>query len=43
VLPDRARLFMIPRADGFSPPPLIRDELYARAQRLAKNHGSGLF
>jgi hypothetical protein len=36
-------LFLIPRGGGFSPPPLIRDELYARAQRLAKSHGSGLF
>lgn len=38
-----AELFLIPRASGFSPPPLIRDELYARAQRLAKSHASGLF
>ncbi|HET9970340.1 MAG TPA: hypothetical protein VFQ68_19055 [Streptosporangiaceae bacterium] len=28
--------FLIPHADGFSPPSLIRDELYARAQRLAR-------
>jgi hypothetical protein len=28
--------FLIPHADGFGPPPLIRDELYARAQRIAK-------
>jgi hypothetical protein len=36
--------FLIPRADGFFPPPVIRDELYARAKRLSKNSGgSGLF
>jgi hypothetical protein len=38
--------FLIPRADGFSPPTLIRDELHARAQRLArkpKGAGAGLF
>jgi hypothetical protein len=28
--------FLIPRADGFSPPTLMRDELYARARDLAK-------
>ena len=28
--------FLIPRADGFAPTTLVRDELYARAQRLAK-------
>ena len=28
--------FLIPHADGFGLPPLIRDELYARAQRIAK-------
>ncbi|MCK9877866.1 hypothetical protein MXD59_19140 [Frankia sp. Ag45/Mut15] len=28
--------FLIPRADGFAAPTLVRDELYARAQRLAK-------
>ena len=28
--------FLIPHADGFFPPALTRDELYARAQRLAK-------
>lgn len=33
--------FLIPRADGFSPPPLIRDELYARAQRLTKAARAG--
>ncbi len=31
-----AEQFLIPRADGFAPPALVRDELYARAQRLAK-------
>jgi hypothetical protein len=31
-----AERFLIPHADGFCPPPLVRDELYARAQRLAK-------
>ena len=36
-----AERFLIPHADGFSPPPLVRDELYARARRLPK--GSGLF
>lgn len=38
--------FLIPRADGFTPPVVIRDELYARATLLAKmNKGSasGLF
>ena len=28
--------FLVPHADGFSPTPLVRDEPYARAQRLAK-------
>jgi hypothetical protein len=28
--------FLVPHADGFSPPPQVRDELYARAQDLAK-------
>ena len=28
--------FLVPHVDGFSPSPLVRDELYARAQRLAK-------
>jgi hypothetical protein len=31
-----AERFLIPSADGFCPPPLVRDELYARAQKLAK-------
>ena len=31
-----AERFLIPHADGFFPPALIRDELYARAQKLAK-------
>lgn len=31
-----AERFLIPRADGFCPPPLVREELYARAQKLAK-------
>jgi hypothetical protein len=38
--------FLVPHADGFSPTPLVRDELYARAQRLAKAAragASGLF
>ena len=35
--------FLIPRADGFSPPALMRDELYARARDLAKaNKTAGL-
>lgn len=41
-----AERFLIPHADGFCPPPLVRDELYARAQRLAKAAkapGGGLF
>lgn len=41
-----AERFLIPRADGFCPPPLVRDELYARAQKLAKaakTPGMGLF
>jgi hypothetical protein len=28
--------FLVPHAGGFSPPSLIRDELYARARQLAK-------
>jgi hypothetical protein len=31
-----AEQFLIPRADGFSPPAHIRDEMYARARDLAK-------
>jgi len=31
-----AERFLIPNADGWMPPAVIRDELYARAQRLAK-------
>jgi hypothetical protein len=38
-----AEQFLISRADGFFPPAFIRDELYAQAQRLLKNSGSGLF
>ncbi len=42
-----AERFLIPRADGFSPPTsLVRDELHARAQKLAKAgraSASGLF
>ena len=41
-----AERFLIPHADGFFPPALARDELYARAQKLAKAArapASGLF
>lgn len=41
-----AERFLIPHADGFSPPALVRDELYARAKDLAKTakaSASGLF
>jgi hypothetical protein len=41
-----AERFLIPHADGFFPPPRFREELYARAQRLAKARrasGGGLF
>jgi hypothetical protein len=41
-----AERFLIPHADGFFPPAQARDELYARAQRLAKAaraSASGLF
>ncbi|HEX9354889.1 MAG TPA: hypothetical protein VF933_13870 [Streptosporangiaceae bacterium] len=41
-----AERFLIPRAAGFSPPTLMREELYARAQRLAKaakSRPGGLF
>jgi len=31
-----AERFLIPHADGFFPPSLVRDELYARAQQLAR-------
>lgn len=31
-----AERFLIPRADGFAPSALVRDELYAKAQNLAK-------
>ncbi len=31
-----AEQFLLPHADGFAAPTLVRDELYARAQRLAK-------
>lgn len=46
--PARRRIaeqFLIPRADGFGPPPLIREELYAKAQQLARRPSSstGLF
>ncbi|MEX5709577.1 hypothetical protein AB1484_15020 [Parafrankia sp. FMc6] len=33
---EAAGQFLIPVADGFAAPALVRDELYARAQRLAK-------
>jgi hypothetical protein len=36
-----AAQFLIPRADGFSPPGLVRDELYARAQQLARRTAAG--
>jgi hypothetical protein len=32
-----AERFLIAAAGGFAPPAVVRDELYARAQRLAKN------
>lgn len=35
--------FLISKADGFFPPPFVRDELYAKAQRLFKSSGGGLF
>ncbi len=41
-----AERFLIPHADGFFPPALARDELYARTQKLAKAArapASGLF
>lgn len=38
-----AEQFLISKADGFLPPPFIRDELYAKAQRLFKSSGGGLF
>jgi hypothetical protein len=41
-----AARFLVPHADGFSPPARIRDELYARARDLAKTaraSASGLF
>lgn len=41
-----AERFLIPHADGFGPPAWARDELYARAQRLAKERrgsAGGLF
>jgi hypothetical protein len=43
---EAAAQFLVSRADGFRPPALIRDELHARAQRLAKANrksGTGLF
>jgi hypothetical protein len=33
--------FLIPHADGFSPPPRVRDELYARARELGKGSSAG--
>ena len=38
-----AEQFLISRADGFFPPAFIRDDLYAKAQRLFKSNGGGLF
>jgi hypothetical protein len=39
-----AALFLTARCEGFSPPALYRDELYARAKRLAKlGRGKALF
>jgi hypothetical protein len=32
-----AERFLIGRTDGFVPPAYVRDELYARAQRLARS------
>lgn len=40
---EAAALFLAARCDGFYPPPLHRDELYAKAKRLAKQGGKGLF
>jgi len=43
---EAAGRFLIPHADGFSPPALVREELYARARELAKAaraSASGLF
>jgi hypothetical protein len=34
-----AEQFLISKADGFFPPPFVRDELYAKAQRLFKSSG----
>ena len=31
-----AERFLVPRAGGFATPAVVREELYARAQRLAK-------
>ena len=36
VRKQAAERFLAAWADGFVPPALVRDELYARAQRLAK-------
>ncbi len=39
-----AEQFLIPHADGFCPPGVVRDELYARAQQLSKTkRTAGLF
>lgn len=39
-----AERFLVPHGDGFRPPPRVRDELYARAQQLARQrNGRGLF
>jgi hypothetical protein len=38
-----AEQFLVSKADGFFPPAFVRDELYAKAQRLFKSSGGGLF
>ncbi|TDB79819.1 hypothetical protein [Micromonospora sp. KC721] len=35
-----AEQFLIPHGDGFPPPAYVRDELYARAQKLLKTKGA---
>ena len=38
-----AEEFLIARVDGLYPPPVISEELYAKAQLLSKSSGGGLF